>query len=57
MPVKSGKEAYDSIKKIKPGIKALFMSGYTGDEEANRKIQAEGLRFPAKTRPPAGNDG
>ena len=51
MPVKSGKEAYDSIKKIKPGIKALFMSGYTGDEEANRKIQAEGLRFLQKPVP------
>ncbi len=51
MPVKSGKEAYDSIKKIKPGIKALFMSGYTGDEEANRNIQEEGLRFLQKPVP------
>jgi DNA-binding NtrC family response regulator len=29
MPKKSGKAAYDEIKKIKPGIKTLFISGYT----------------------------
>lgn len=51
MPVKSGKEAYDSIRKIKPDVKALFMSGYTGDEEANRAIQEEGLRFLQKPVP------
>ena len=51
MPVKSGKEAYDNIRKIKPGVKALFLSGYTGDEEANRKIQEEGLRFLQKPVP------
>ena len=28
MPKKNGKEAYEEIKKIKPNIKALFMSGY-----------------------------
>jgi len=31
MPGKSGKEAYDTIRNINPGIKALFMSGYTAD--------------------------
>jgi CheY-like chemotaxis protein len=31
MPKKSGKEAYDEIKKIKPGIKAIFTSGYSQD--------------------------
>lgn len=51
MPVKSGKEAYDSIKKMKPDIKALFMSGYSGDEESNKKIQEEGLRFLQKPVP------
>lgn len=28
MPVKSGREAYAEIKKIKPGIKAIFISGF-----------------------------
>jgi len=28
MPKMNGKEAYEEIKKIKPDIKALFMSGY-----------------------------
>ncbi|GAB4442765.1 MAG: hypothetical protein OHK0040_13730 [bacterium] len=31
LPKKSGKEVFDEIKKIKPDIKALFMSGYTAD--------------------------
>jgi DNA-binding response OmpR family regulator len=37
MPKKSGKEAYDKIRSIKPGIKVLFMSGYPAD-----KLQREG---------------
>jgi polar amino acid transport system substrate-binding protein len=31
MPKKSGKEAYDEIRRIQPGIKVLFISGYTAD--------------------------
>ena len=31
MPKKNGREAYDEIKKIRPDIKAVFMSGYTAD--------------------------
>jgi PAS domain S-box-containing protein len=31
MPKKNGKEAYDEIRKAKPGVKVLFTSGYTGD--------------------------
>ncbi|MBI5098077.1 MAG: PAS domain S-box protein [Nitrospirae bacterium] len=31
MPKKNGKEVYDEIKKIYPGIKALFVSGYTSE--------------------------
>lgn len=29
MPKKNGKEVYEEIKQVKPGIKALFVSGYT----------------------------
>ena len=31
MPGKNGKEVYGKIRKVKPDVKALFMSGYTGD--------------------------
>ena len=32
MPKKSGKEAFDEIKRIKPDMKILFSSGYTADK-------------------------
>ncbi len=31
MPRMNGREVYDEIRKIRPGTKALFTSGYTGD--------------------------
>jgi len=31
MPKKNGKEAFEKIQMMKPGIKALFMSGYSDD--------------------------
>jgi PAS domain S-box-containing protein len=31
MPKKNGKELYDEIKKIKPSIRVIFLSGYTSD--------------------------
>ncbi|MBI2470170.1 MAG: PAS domain-containing protein [Planctomycetes bacterium] len=31
MPNMNGKESYDAIRKMKPGAKALFMSGYSRD--------------------------
>jgi len=31
MPGKSGKELYDEVKRIEPGIKVLFTSGYMAD--------------------------
>lgn len=31
MPKMNGKEAYEEIREIRPGIKAIFMSGYTSD--------------------------
>jgi PAS domain S-box-containing protein len=38
MPKKSGKEVYNEIKELRPDIKTLFISGYTGDI-----IQKKGL--------------
>jgi CheY-like chemotaxis protein len=31
MPVRNGREAYEEINGIEPGIKTIFMSGYTDD--------------------------
>ncbi len=41
MPKKSGKEAYDAISRLSPGIKVVFVSGYTAD-----KIYTDGLITP-----------
>ena len=43
MPKKSGKEAYSEIKKIKPDIKALFVSGYTIDVINKKELLDEGI--------------
>ena len=41
MPRKSGKETYDEIQKIRPGVKALFVSGYTADKIRLERIPGE----------------
>jgi len=48
MPKKSGKEAYDEIRKIKPGIKTLFISGYTADKVQNGGPTGEGIELMLK---------
>ena len=48
MPRKNGKEAFDEIRAIKTGIKALFMSGYTADIISKTGIHTEGLEFISK---------
>jgi len=48
MPKKNGKEAYDEIRKIKPDVKALFMSGYTSEVIHKKGILDEGINFIAK---------
>jgi CheY-like chemotaxis protein len=45
MPKKNGKEVYDEIKKIKPTIKTVFMSGYNADVIHKKGIIEEGLDF------------
>jgi CheY-like chemotaxis protein len=42
MPRMNGKDAADAIRKIKPGIKILFTSGYTADVIRSRGELAEG---------------
>jgi CheY-like chemotaxis protein len=48
MPKKDGKEAYETISRMRPGIRALFMSGYSEDIIHKRGILQEGLNFIAK---------
>lgn len=43
MPKKDGKEVYDEIKKVRPDIKAIFISGYTADLIYKKGILEEGL--------------
>ncbi len=48
MPQKDGKKVYDKIRKIKPDIKVLFMSGYTADIIHKKGIVDDNLNFLAK---------
>jgi PAS domain S-box-containing protein len=45
MPGKNGKEALDEIIRTDPGVKAVFVSGYTGDSVIDKGIQREGVDF------------
>ena len=48
MPKKGGKEAYEEIKKIRPDVKVLFVSGYTVDRVSRDSLLEEGLHFVLK---------
>jgi nitrogen-specific signal transduction histidine kinase/CheY-like chemotaxis protein len=48
MPKQNGKEAYMEIRDLRPGIKALFMSGYTADVAHKKGILETGLDFVLK---------
>ena len=48
MPGMNGKELAKSISAVKPGIKCLYMSGYTADIFANHGILEEGIQFISK---------
>ena len=48
MPRKNGKEVYDEIRKENPGIRALFMSGYTASIIHSKGHLEKGLNFISK---------
>jgi len=48
MPGMNGREAYEEIKKTRPEIKAVFISGYTSDIIRSEKIIEEDLAFVSK---------
>jgi response regulator RpfG family c-di-GMP phosphodiesterase len=45
MPGMNGKELKNRLDSIKPGLKTIFMSGYTADVVANRGILEKGVHF------------
>jgi DNA-binding response OmpR family regulator len=45
MPGKNGKEALDEITRTCPEVKAIFMSGYTGDVVIDKGIESESIDF------------
>ncbi len=45
MPNMNGKELRDRIKKLRPGIKVLFMSGYASNIIVHHGIAEEGVHF------------
>jgi PAS domain S-box-containing protein len=48
MPKKNGKDAYVEIRKIRPDVKSLFVSGYTADIIHQKGILETGLDFIVK---------
>ncbi len=52
MPKKNGLDTYNRLQELKPGIKALFMSGYTADIIHKKGILEKGLLFISKPSSP-----
>lgn len=48
MPRMNGREACDAIQKLRPSVKAVFMSGYTADIIARQGVMEEGIQFVSK---------
>jgi CheY-like chemotaxis protein len=45
MPKRNGREAYDEIRKIKPDIRVIFMSGYTRDVFLDKGVEDKKFHF------------
>ncbi len=52
MPRKSGKEAFEEIRAAAPGIRTIFMSGYSEDVIQRKRIREEGLPYIVKPTTP-----
>jgi len=48
MPRKNGRETYEEIKKFKPSIKVLYVSGYATDILSKKNILEEKINFVSK---------
>ncbi len=52
MPNKNGRNVFEEAKKIKPGIRALFTSGYSADIIQKKGILEAGINLIVKPHPP-----
>jgi len=52
MPRKNGREVFEEIRRRRPGIKALFTSGYTADIIHRQGILEQHLNFISKPATP-----
>jgi two-component system cell cycle sensor histidine kinase/response regulator CckA len=48
MPQMNGRQLCDRLRAVRPGLKCLYMSGYTADVIAHRGLLEEGVSFIAK---------
>jgi FixJ family two-component response regulator len=48
MPQMSGKDFVDRLASIRPGVRAVFMSGYTGDVILKHGLLEAGTQFIGK---------
>lgn len=53
MPRKNGRQVYEEMARLRPGVKALFISGYTHDVIDRKDALAEGTRLISKPVQPA----
>jgi PAS domain S-box-containing protein len=53
MPGMSGRDLVDALRREWPGLRALFMSGYSGESLADRGVLGAGLEFLPKPFTPA----
>jgi len=53
MPKKSGKEAYEEIRAMKPDVKIIFLSGYTPDIIRQKGLIDEGMSIISKPVSPS----
>ena len=53
MPRKSGRDVYDAVRSVSPGVKVLFLSGYTADILGKKGIFDAGMEFLSKPVSPA----
>lgn len=53
MPRKNGRETYESIRKMRPGIKTVFISGYSNDVINRDLLHNNNCRYLAKPISPA----
>jgi two-component system, cell cycle sensor histidine kinase and response regulator CckA len=53
MPRQNGKKAYDDMKALRPGVKVLFMSGYTRDTVLDKGIREGEFDFVDKPLSPS----